>query len=246
MPPRRTRPLKSLKGRVQKLLTRAELEKSLSKSNKRLVVVHYFTSSSPVQQTQSVRALLIKVSRQRELSNVLFVEIDVSQPEFEGIAADNGVTTLPAFQLWEHHTVVETLTGMALGSVASKCIDHAGSSSADPSSRWKRLLMGVLVLGAVGAAGLFGYRHQQSGQNNRSPAAQLADVDVKIQEAKTRLAYVTRRKLHKAKREQQKKLKSLEARRQGIVASQKAHRKQVVQRAAIKDSDSDGSDSDSD
>ena len=34
------------------------------------------------------------------------------------------------------------------------------------------------------------------------------------QEVKTRLAYVTRRKLHKAKREQQKKLQALEARRQ--------------------------------
>ncbi len=35
-----------------------------------------------------------------------------------------------------------------------------------------------------------------------------------MQEVKTRLAYVTRRKLHKAKREQQKKLKALEERRQ--------------------------------
>jgi hypothetical protein len=35
-----------------------------------------------------------------------------------------------------------------------------------------------------------------------------------VQEVKTRLAYVTRRKLHKAKREQQKKLKALEERRQ--------------------------------
>ena len=39
-------------------------------------------------------------------------------------------------------------------------------------------------------------------------------VCVCVQEVKTRLAYVTRRKLHKAKREQQKKLKALEERRQ--------------------------------
>ena len=43
MPPRRTRQLKSLKGRVQRLGTRADYEKLLTKSSKRLVVVHYLT-----------------------------------------------------------------------------------------------------------------------------------------------------------------------------------------------------------
>ena len=43
MPPRRTRQLKSLKGRVQRLVTRSEYDKLLAKSSKRLVVVHYFT-----------------------------------------------------------------------------------------------------------------------------------------------------------------------------------------------------------
>lgn len=37
---------------------------------------------------------------------------------------------------------------------------------------------------------------------------------LRAQDVKTRLAYVTRRKLHKAKREQQKKLQALEQRRQ--------------------------------
>jgi hypothetical protein len=43
MPPRRTRQLKSLKGRVQRLVTRSEYDKLLAKSSKRLVVVHYLT-----------------------------------------------------------------------------------------------------------------------------------------------------------------------------------------------------------
>lgn len=95
------------------------------------------------------------------------------------------VYSLQRCVLYQQLYGLQTLTGMALGSVASKCIDHAGklstywsdgtwlvqfllpivvscislllslpgSSSADPSSRWKRLLVGVLVLGAVGAAG---------------------------------------------------------------------------------------------
>ena len=43
MPPRRTRQLKSLKGRVHRLVTRSEYDKLLAKSSKRLVVVHYLT-----------------------------------------------------------------------------------------------------------------------------------------------------------------------------------------------------------
>ena len=45
MPPRRTRPLKSLKGRVQRIVTRADFDKAVSKSRKRLVVVHYYSVS---------------------------------------------------------------------------------------------------------------------------------------------------------------------------------------------------------
>jgi hypothetical protein len=40
-------------------------------------------STSPAQQLQNIRAHLNKVSKQRELSNVLFAEVDVSQPGFE-------------------------------------------------------------------------------------------------------------------------------------------------------------------
>ena len=43
MPPRRSRQLKSLKGRVQKLVTRDDHEKLLRKSKKRLVVILYYT-----------------------------------------------------------------------------------------------------------------------------------------------------------------------------------------------------------
>lgn len=243
MPPRRTRPLKSLKGRVQRLVALADFDKAVSKSRKRLVVVHYYSSSIPAQQLQHVRGLLIKVSRQRELNNVFFAEMDISQPEFEGVAAQHGVTTLPAFQLWQNQEPVETLSGMALGSVAQKCIEQAGQNSSEPPSRWKRLLVGIIVIGAVGAAGYFGYQHVQKGENKSAPA-QLAEIDVKIQEVKTRLAYVTRRKLHKAKREQQKKLKALEQRRQAIVAGQKEHRIKVLQPAQAEDSNYDESDSD--
>lgn len=244
MPPRRTRQLKSLKGRVQRLGTRADYEKLLTKSSKRLVVVHYLTSSSPAQQLQNVRAHFNKVSKQRELSNVLFAEVDVSQPGFEGLAAAHGVTTLPAFHLWKDQVAVEVLTGMALGSVASKCVEHAVTASTDPASRWKRLLVGVLVVGTAAAAGYFGYQHQRSSPGSTSRADQIADVDAKIKEVKTRLAYVTRRKLHKSKREQQKKLRILEERRQSLVLGDKQVRTSSLRHSDTEDSDSDNSDSD--
>lgn len=237
MPPRRTRQLKSLKGRVQRLVTRSEYDKLLAKSSKRLVVVHYLTSTSPAQQLQNIRAHLNKVSKQRELSNVLFAEVDVSQPGFEGLAAEHGVTTLPAFHLWKDGVAVEVLTGMSLGAVAQKCIEHAGKNSAEPPSRWKRALVAALVFGTVAAAGYFGYQHSRSGQ--KSSAAQIEDLDAKIKEVKTRLAYVTRRKLHKAKREQQKKLKALEERRQSLVLGQKQPRSISKHHADSDDSESD-------
>ena len=66
---------------------------------------------------------------------------------------------------------------MALGSIAQRCVEHAGKvkahrclaniqcgpylhssfsgqSSAGPTSRWKKLLVGVLVIGVAGAAGM--------------------------------------------------------------------------------------------
>ncbi|DBA69233.1 TPA: hypothetical protein ACH3X2_012978 [Trebouxia sp. C0005] len=241
MPPRRTRQLKSLKGRVERLVTRSEYDKLLAKSSKRLVVVHYFTSTSPAQQLQNIRAHLNKVSKQRELSNVLFAEVDVSQPGFEGLAAEHGVTTLPAFHLWKGGVAIEVLTGMSLGAVAQKCIEHAGKNSAEPASRWKRALIAALAFGTVAAAGYFGYQQSRNGHKTMSSAAQIEDLDAKIKEVKTRLAYVTRRKLHKAKREQQKKLKALEERRQSLVLGQKQS-KSVLKHHA----DSDDSDDDSD
>ena len=59
-----------------------------------------------------------------------------------------------------------------------------------------------------------GEEHDLASSSAHANWQRRASACLCVQEVKTRLAYVTRRKLHKAKREQQKKLKALEERRQ--------------------------------
>ena len=59
-----------------------------------------------------------------------------------------------------------------------------------------------------------GEEHDLASSSAHANRQRRASACLCVQEVKTRLAYVTRRKLHKAKREQQKKLKALEERRQ--------------------------------
>ncbi len=59
-----------------------------------------------------------------------------------------------------------------------------------------------------------GEEHDLASSSAHANWKRRAAACLRVQEVKTRLAYVTRRKLHKAKREQQKKLTALEERRQ--------------------------------